>query len=192
MAAKKASRKTGPKTARGKATPRIITRASRGLRDEFRPRVGRPSIKTDELLSELLDRLSCGESLSSICLDDHMPNISVVIRWRTEDAKFKADYELAREAQADAYFEQLVAISDGDGSMLADAQRDRLRVDARKWALARMNRAKYGDRADINLGGQADNPIESNHKVETNILSSEERDALRKIGRRLATKGATE
>ena len=65
-------------------------------------------------------------------------------------------------------------------------------MDARKWALARMNRSKYGDRADINLGGQADNPIESNHKVETNILSSEERDALRKIGRRLATKGATE
>ena len=33
-------------------------------------------------------------------------------------------------------------------------QRDRLRVDARKWALSKMNPKKYGDKVDVTSGGE--------------------------------------
>ena len=137
---------------------------------------------------EILTRLSCGESLASIGQDDHMPNIGTVLRWCQEDSSFKERYDLARESQASAYFEQLVVISDGRTRM-ADPQRDRLRVDARKWVLSRMDRSKYGDRSDINLGGQPGAPIETK-AVNEDSLTPEEQKTLRELGRKLATGGS--
>jgi len=37
-------------------------------------------------------------------------------------------------------------------------QAARLRVDTRKWVASRLLPKKYGDRASLNVGGQADNP----------------------------------
>ena len=81
----------------------------------------------------------------------------------------------------------IARISDGDP--LADSQRDRLRVDARKWVLSRMDRSKYGDRSDINLGGQPGSPIETK-TVNEDSLTPEEQKTLRELGRKLATGGS--
>lgn len=48
-------------------------------------------------------------------------------------------------------FEQMLDIADGSSE---DVQRDRLRVDTRKWALSRMSPRKYGDK--LALGGDED------------------------------------
>ena len=41
------------------------------------------------------------------------------------------------------------------------ANRDKLRVDSRKWLLSKMLPKKYGDKIDVNHGGQSDNPVQS-------------------------------
>jgi hypothetical protein len=46
--------------------------------------VGRPSMFTEELAAEIIDRLSNGERLTSICKDAHMPKFSTINYWETE------------------------------------------------------------------------------------------------------------
>jgi hypothetical protein len=37
--------------------------------------------------------------------------------------------------------------------------RSRLRVDTRKWLMGKLAAKKYGDKLDLNHGGQKDNPV---------------------------------
>jgi hypothetical protein len=92
---------------------------------------------------------------------------------------FFAQYAKARELQAEAMFEELLSIadevsvaevrtSDGMVELKLDATavaRNRLRVDARKWALARMAPRKYGDKVTQELTGDANNPIQHCHTI---------------------------
>jgi hypothetical protein len=75
-----------------------------------------------------------------------------------EDEKKMEQYVRAVEIRADNLFDELLDIADnvgqdiiidGDGKEITNhavINRDRLRVDARKWALSKMNPKKYGDR----------------------------------------------
>jgi hypothetical protein len=71
----------------------------------------------------------------------------------------------AREEQADKLFRETIEIADdksgdyittSDGKRVVDhenIQRSRLRVDARKWAAARLAPKKYGDRVEHDIKG---------------------------------------
>lgn len=126
-------------------------------------KVGRPSKYTPELGKYICERIAEGESLRAICREDDMPNISTVLKWIFDFPEFSTHYTKARECQADVIFEQLMEIADEVPLMQienektghsetkidnAGINRNRLRVDTRKWALARMNSKKYGDVAD--------------------------------------------
>lgn len=74
-------------------------------------------------------------------------------------------YVRAREDQADTLADQIVAIADEqaevikeDGSAFdPDVQRDRLRVEARKWVAAKLKPKKYGEK--LELGSDPDRPV---------------------------------
>src|SRR5262245_17178470 len=67
-----------------------------------------------------------------------------------EDEDFLERYTRAREAQADLFFKECLEIADrgrdSENESQARTQRDRLRVDTRKWMAARLAPKKYGDR----------------------------------------------
>ena len=129
---------------------------------------------TQETRDIICDRLSGGESLTSICKDDGMPAKVTVFKWIRNDAEFANQYARAREAQAEHYLDEIIQISD-DSVLDTDIdpesgnertnhdviQRAKLRVDTRKWAMSRLAPKKYGDR--ITHGGDPDAPI--NHQV---------------------------
>ena len=92
-----------------------------------------------------------------------MPSRAVVNRWLLDEANaaFRANYAQAREAFADAEFDGITQISDAEPERDDKGRIDpgwvaaqRLKIDARKWTLARMAPKKYGDK--IELGGQLD------------------------------------
>lgn len=114
---------------------------------------GRPSIYSEELAESICERMRQGESLLSICCDDAMPDRSTVYKWIREREEFSDNYTQAREALADVWFEEVVGLAD-KGSY--DVQRDRLRVDSRKWAASRMAPRKYGDRFNAQISGDPD------------------------------------
>lgn len=133
---------------------------------EETPAIGRPSGYTEEIADAICDGLADARSLRSICLDDGMPNQSTVFRWLADEryADFRERYARAREAQADALFDEMLDIADDgtndwverkreDGSTdtVLDhehVQRSKLRIDARKWMASKLRPKVYGDKIE--------------------------------------------
>ena len=178
--------------------------------------LGRPSMYTQEIEDEICQRIASGESLSHITLDDHMPSAWTVRHWvlgRSAEVpdSFSRNYEAARQLQAELYFEQVISIADGAheaGDVLGEKARHdnprdpgaykrtyegevsarKLRLDSRKWVLARMNRVKFGDKSDIGLGGtEGAPPIEHQEATNLDHLSPEETKHLRELARKAIT-----
>ncbi len=118
---------------------------------------GRPTVCTPELTHIFCFRLLDGESLRSICTDDAMPARSTVLYWLAgawpegdPRREFLGQYARAREVQAELYADDIIEIADdADDDVLEDAKgnpvpntarlnRDRLKIDARKWVISRL------------------------------------------------------
>lgn len=122
---------------------------------------GRPSTYSEKITSEIIERMSEGESLRSICNDKHMPNLSTVILWKTKHEEFSQQYEAAERCRAQHLFDELQEIADDkhkdtyideNGNERTNTEvvaRSRLRIDTRKWALSKMLPKLYGDKLDL-------------------------------------------
>jgi hypothetical protein len=112
--------------------------------------LGRPSIYTDELAQDICDRISCGQTLTSIAKLEGYPSLPTVFRWLAEKEDFRDKYTRARQDQADYSADYLVDIGQEiiAGNLAADAAR--VLVDIHKWTAARRAPKKYGERLDLN------------------------------------------
>lgn len=76
-------------------------------------------------------------------------------------------YARACEDRADRMFEEIIDIcEEGERNILDDpatrnaqTQRDKLRIDARKWVLSKMQPKKYGDKLDVTSDGKQMNQV---------------------------------
>jgi hypothetical protein len=90
----------------------------------------------------------------------------------------------ARRSQVEAWSDELLAIAD-DHSLEPNDRR--VRLDVRKWLMARLNPARYGDR--VQLAGDPENPVR--HVVDLDLarLTEVELAALERFAdARLAAK----
>lgn len=116
---------------------------------------------TQELFDAICDRLADGESLRTICQDEEMPSKGTILRWVGNDEKLQDQYARAREAQADAIFDEILDIADDATNDWMEVngqddekyrlngehvQRSRVRIDARKWMAGKMRPKKYGEK----------------------------------------------
>lgn len=130
---------------------------------------------TQEIADAICERIASGESLRSICADESMPSTVTVFKWLGLQAAFANQYALAREAQADALFDEMLSIAD-DGTndwMLSRGedeneawrvngehiQRSKLRLEARKWMASKLQPKKYGDKITQELTGAGGAPL---------------------------------
>lgn len=100
-----------------------------------------------------------------------MPGKSTVCRWLAENKAFQDQYARAREVQADSWADDILDIADdGRNDTYTDSEgnertnqdviaRSRLRVDTRKWLMARMAPKKYGDRVTQEHQGADGGPL---------------------------------
>ncbi|WP_338469060.1 terminase small subunit protein [Sphingomonas sp. gentR] len=120
----------------------------------------------------ICELLAEGQSLRAICAAEDMPSQSAVFRWLADEnrATFRQQYARAREAQADALFDEMLDIADDgsndwmerrrqDGSTdevlnSEHVQRSKLRIDARKWMASKLNPKVYGDKLDVTSGNE--------------------------------------
>lgn len=134
--------------------------------------MARETAYTDELAAQICTRIAEGEGLVKICRDPALPAVSTVYRWIATIPAFKELYELARQDQADTLADEILEIADEapvlqttdeDGDVVekpiqldsAAIQRQRLRVEARKWVAAKLRPKKYGDRTElVGAGGE--------------------------------------
>ena len=143
---------------------------------------GRPSRFTQKIADEICARLSKGEPLAEICRDDHMPAVRTVSDWRKAREGFSADFARAREEGFDQIATDCLRIADdtdndtlftenGDRPNTEWISRSKLRIETRLKLLAKWDPKRYGDKVDINHGGQDGNPIKSETSV---TVSAEE------------------
>lgn len=152
---------------------------------------GRPSGYSQELADLICERLAQGESLRSVCRDEGMPAISSIFKWMREHEAFSKQYALAKQESADAMAEDIMDIADdgtndwmektnADGEIIGwtlngeHVQRSKLRVDARKWLMAKMKPKKYGDKTEVHnthsFADMTDDELENRIKALENEL----------------------
>lgn len=132
---------------------------------------GPPTTFTQEIADLICEALAEGHSLRSICAAANMPAKSTVFKWLNEQKAFSDQYARAREAQADALFDDILEIADDgrndtyiddNGHVRTDTDviaRSKLRVDARKWMAAKLRPKVYGDKVQQELSGPDGGPV---------------------------------
>lgn len=138
---------------------------------------GRPSRYSTKIAQEICEELAAGKSLRSICRDDRFPHESTVRLWAVEDREgFSTQYARARDIGYQCMAEELLDIADGtDGE---DANRDRLRVDTRKWFLSKALPKLYGDKTTTEVVGKDGGPIQT---IDASKLTEKQLAALASI-----------
>lgn len=137
----------------------------------------RPAM-SEENFAIILEEIEGGKSLSEVCRNETRPSRFSFYRWLDAQEGDEAAHRYARAAErrAELLFDDILNISDrpligvevkrvivtdenGDEKTVEleektkDAvDRSRLMVDTRKWALAKMNPKKYGDKFDVGVG----------------------------------------
>lgn len=140
------------------------------------------------LFDAICERIANGESLRAICAEDGMPRQATVFRWLAADKQSEGllceQYARAREAQADALFDQVLEIADTpligqkrkilanqevgpEGELGEDTivrvveitegdmiEHRRLQVDARKWMAGKLRPKVYGDKLNLEHEGE--------------------------------------
>ncbi|MCI9769062.1 ubiquitin carboxyl-hydrolase [Proteus mirabilis] len=121
-----------------------------------------------ETAHDICSKLAEGESLRSVCRRSGMPSKATVFRWLSENAEFRDQYAKATEQRADALFEEILEIADDVLPDSAEVAKAKLRIDTRKWSLARMSPKKYGDKVTQEITGADGGAIQ----IETSPMSS--------------------
>ena len=126
----------------------------------------------DEMFERIIKGIAeDGESLRSVLQRHSMPSNETFYKWLEADENKSKQYARACEERADSIFEEILEIADenaldismdDEGKYTINGevvQRSRLKVDARKWMLSKMNPKKYGEKNTTILEG-GDKPIE--------------------------------
>ena len=127
--------------------------------------MGRKCSITPEIAEAVCEKLASGLTLREICRAEGMPPESTVRLWAMDDQDgFAAKYKRAREIGYQSMADELLEISDdgtndwmkrndqdGEGFSVngENIQRSRLRIDTRKWMLAKALPKVYGDKLDL-------------------------------------------
>jgi cytochrome P450 len=99
----------------------------------------------DELAAEICQRIADGETMTAIAREPHMPTRETVRVWRRDRPAFSAAFARARVEGMEALADDIVSISDDRSG---DVQRDRLRVDTRKFLMSKIAPHVYGDKLE--------------------------------------------
>lgn len=121
--------------------------------------MGQASTYTEEIATEIVERLSEGEFLRVICRDEHMPSWRSVYRWIEANKGFAARIAHARILGFDAIAEESARLLDeppercdtqfGDKVDPGYVQWQKNRAEQRLKLLAKWSPKKYGEKLEI-------------------------------------------
>ncbi len=139
---------------------------------------GRPTEFSQETANKICESIATSpDGIRKICEEAGIA-VSTWQRWLAERKELQEQYAHAKEAQADGIFGEIIEIADtvlegvktkttGEGedakieTTTGDmVERAKLKVDARKWVVARLAPKKYGDFARNEISGPDGGPVE--------------------------------
>ena len=146
--------------------------------------IGRPTIRTPEMIEEIIERIANGESLRKVCEDDHLPTRQTVDNWLIADPAFLSRYTRARESQADLILEKMTRIEDDALQGSVEAAAASAVLNNQRWRAKVLAPKRYGDRQII--AGDKDAPVQVESKVDYSRLSVEELRTLMALAEKAA------
>lgn len=120
------------------------------------------------LIPQILEAVADGGGLRAACRKEGMPSVGTFLRWVIEDPDLAERYARARTLCLDAMAEDILDISDTpeigqktvskatgleitEGDMV---EHRRLKVEARKWLMAKLAPHKYGEKRQVEHTGK--------------------------------------
>lgn len=137
-------------------------------------------------LDNIYHEISKGASLRKVLKDKDMPHSRTFYKWIEADDEELARYTRAREERQDKIFEDIMEIADDSsqdervtegGNVVFNSEfaaRSKIKIDARKWMLGKMNPKVYGDKIDI---------TSKDEKIQQTDLSKLSYEELRELTR---------
>lgn len=125
--------------------------------------------QVETILDSVLIRIEKGEALRTILKDEDMPSSRTFFKWLDSNELYVKQYARACEIRAENLFDEIIEIADDtsgdtkydkDGNPYLDneyVQRSRVKIDARKWVLGKLNPKRFSDK--VTHEGNPDNPI---------------------------------
>lgn len=111
--------------------------------------MGRPSIITDEIIDEIITRLTNGEAMKAICRDDHMPAYLTQLKWQARYPEFGNLVTRARMDGTHVLAEQCMEIADDPN--ITDNRQRHIMIDTRMKLISKWNAAIYGDKTQTDV-----------------------------------------
>ncbi len=152
-----------------------LTLQAKDTQVEGKDKGGRPSTYSPATAELICSRLAGGESLTKIVKTNGMPTRQTILRWRRQYPDFAAEYALARVDAMECMSDDILDIADDstlDMVIKTDAKgrefeavdheninRDRLRVDTRKFLMSKIARHIYGERVDHEHSGSVNQVV---------------------------------
>jgi hypothetical protein len=149
---------------------------------------------TEELATEICERISAGELLINICRDSHMPTVRRCSAWLKTEADFQALYNMAIADRLTIFEEEVISIADdaandmkeiiksGKKIKVQDADviaRAKLRVEVRFRHLKAGRPGKWGDSTTLITKSEDDQIAEMPlSELEKKIAELEHKDRV--------------
>ena len=114
----------------------------------------------ESIFQLILNEIEQGKALRNILKEEGMPSTQTFYKWIEDNEDKSKRYARACELRAEQLFEDILDIADDssgditynkDGDEILNTefvQRSRVRIDARKWILSKLNPKKYGDKIE--------------------------------------------
>lgn len=110
---------------------------------------------SQELFDRICELIGDGKSVREVCKARGMPDRMTFLRWTKRTPELKKQYDDACIDRQDAIFDDIQFIADTE----KDSKRAKVRIEAREWTLARMNRKRFGNHVSNEHSGPDGGPI---------------------------------
>jgi len=116
----------------------------------------------DDVIEELLTRISKGEPLTRLCEDPRMPGRATVYDWLDADEAFAGRFRGARARGVHALAEDCLEIADEPTKDAVEVANKRVRIDTRLRLAGKWLPSIYGDKVALTGGdpSQGDKPLQ--------------------------------
>ena len=112
----------------------------------------------EQIFERVIEDVYRGRSLQSLIQDDHrVDSYEDFLRWVKRDPTRHERFKEAQEMRTEFLAGEILEIADGveaiDANSNDTVNRDKLRIDTRKWLMSAHNKKRYGEVKQVELGG---------------------------------------
>lgn len=104
-----------------------------------------PTKYNKEIADVILDLYSSGHTLQQIEQVAGLPSRRTIATWRVKYPEFGELYDTALLSYSECIIEEAIRIADTEN----DAKKAKNRIDIRTWVASKYNRARFGDKIEI-------------------------------------------